>query len=67
MENETMYKKLAARIMAANNREAVSVLVRDLSAKDIIILKQQYGVVHNGDEEDQTRLEKFQITMYKIV
>lgn len=66
MKNETMYKKLAARIMAANNREAVSVLVRDLSAKDIITLKEQYGVVLNADEEDQTRLEKFQITKQKI-
>ena len=68
MKNETMYEKLAARIMAANNREAVSVsvLVRDLSAKDIIILKEQYGVVLNADEEDQTRLEKFQITKQKI-
>jgi DNA-directed RNA polymerase sigma subunit (sigma70/sigma32) len=66
MKNELMYEKLAARIMAAKNREAVSVLVRDLSAKDIIILKEQYGVVLNADEEDQTRLEKFQVTKRKI-
>ena len=66
MKNETMYEKLAARIMAANNREAVSVLVRDLSAKDIIILKEQYGVILNADEDDQARLEKFQITKQKI-
>ena len=52
--------------MAAKNREAVSVLVRDLSAKDIVILKEQYGVVLNADEEDQTRLEKFQVTKRKI-
>ena len=66
MKSELMYEKLAARIMAAKNREAVSVLVRDLSAKDIIILKEQYGVVLNADEEDQTRLEKFQVTKRKI-
>ena len=66
MKNELMYEKLAARIMAAKNREAVSVLVRDLSAKDIVILKEQYGVVLNADEEDQTRLEKFQVTKRKI-
>ena len=66
MKNETMYEKLAARIMGASSREAVSVLVRDLSAKDIIILKEQYGVVLNADEEDRTRLEKFQITKQKI-
>ena len=66
MKNELMYEKLAARIMAAKNREAVSVLVRDLSAKDIIILKEQYGVVLNADEEDQARLEEFQVTKRKI-
>lgn len=66
MKNETMYKKLAASIMGASNREAASVLVRDLSARDIIILKEQYGVVLNADEEDQARLEKFQITKQKI-
>ena len=66
MKDETIYKKLAARIMGARSREAVSVLVRDLSAKDIIILKEQYGVVLNADEEDQARLEKFQITKQKI-
>jgi hypothetical protein len=66
MKNETMYEKLAARIMGASDREAVSVLVRDLSAKDIIILKEQYGVVLNADEDDQVRLEKFQITKEKI-
>jgi len=66
MKNELMYEKIAARIMAAKNREAVSVLVRDLSAKDIIILKEQYGVVLNADEEDQARLEKFQVTKRKI-
>lgn len=66
MKNELMYEKLAARIMAAKNREAVSVLVRDLSAKDIIMLKEQYGVVLNADEEDQARLEKFQVTKRKI-
>ena len=66
MNNELMYGKLAARIMAAKNREAVSVLVRDLSAKDIIILKEQYGVVFNADEEDQSGLEKFQVTKRKI-
>ena len=66
MKNELMYEKIAARIMAAKNREAVSVLVRDLSAKDIIILKEQYEVVLNADEEDQARLEKFQVTKRKI-
>ena len=66
MKNELMYEKIAARIMAAKNREAVSVLVRDLSAKDIIILKEQYGVVLNADEEDQARLEEFQVTKRKI-
>ena len=66
MKDETIYKKLAARIMGASSREAVSVLVRDLSAKDIIILKEQYGVVLNADEDDQARLEKFQITKQKI-
>jgi len=66
MKNELMYEKIAARIMAEKNREAASVLVRDLSAKDIIILKEQYGVVLNADEEDQARLEKFQVTKRKI-
>jgi len=66
MKSELMYEKLAARIMAAKNREAVSVLVRDITAKVIIILKEQYGVVLNTDEEDQARLEKFQVTKRKI-
>ena len=66
MENEAMYKKLAARIMGATSREAISILVRDLSAKDLIILREQYGVVLNADEENQARLEKFQTTKKKI-
>jgi len=66
MNKEAMYKKLAARIMSAKNREAVSVLVGDLSAKDIIVLTEQYGVVLSAGEDDQALLEEFQITRKKI-
>tara|TARA_B110001450_G_C17545604_1_gene450411 strand:+ start:162 stop:416 length:255 start_codon:yes stop_codon:yes gene_type:complete len=66
MNDEAMYKKLAARIMSAKNREAVSVLVGDLSAKDIIVLKEQYGVVLSAGEDDQALLKEFQITRRKI-
>jgi hypothetical protein len=66
MNKEAMQKKLAARIMSAKNREAVSVLVGDLLAKDIIVLTEQYGVVLSADEDDQALLEEFQITRRKI-
>jgi len=66
MNKEAMYKKLAARIMSAKNREAVSVLVGHLSAKDIIVLTEQYGVVLSAGEDDQALLEEFQITRRKI-
>lgn len=61
-----MIQKLAARIMAAGNREAILALVKDLSAKDIIVLKEQYGVTLDADEEDQAQLEKLRITKQKI-
>ena len=50
MKNETTYEKRAARIMAANNREAVSVFVRARSAKDIIILQDKHGVDIMADD-----------------